>query len=158
MTTPIGPDFASKINNFTSDIAAFKQNITDSLLVGNSMYGPYGHAEVKSEVSERTKELTAKKEELRDEIKKQEAIIHRSDRDFTDVRHSLPETLPENRFHFIEDYTLVFVLIAYLFMIVIALHTYVLYSTESFAMALGKGLFYSFILTLISGMILYFIS
>ena len=155
MSTP--QDFATSITNFTTDIGSFKQSITDSLTVGNAMYGPYGHSDVTSEVSERTKELTKKKDELRETIKEQEAIIHRSERDFIDVRDTLPETIPTTRFHFLEDYTLVFLLITYFFMIAIALHTYVFYSSEPWMNALIRGSFYSIILTLLSGMILYYI-
>ena len=53
-------------------------------------------------------------------INKKEAIIERSNRDFTDIKDTLPETQPKKVLHFIEDYTLAFVTIAYLFMIVAA--------------------------------------
>ena len=98
----------------------------------------------------------AKKNQLREEIKQQEALINRSNRDFTDVRDELPETMPKKSLHFIEDYTLVIMCIAYLFMIVVGLHTYVIQSAENWLTALGMGLFYSFLLTLISGMLLYY--
>lgn len=156
MTTPIGQDFATNITDFKTDIASLKQNITDSLLVGKAAYGPYGHAEVTKDVSDRTAELTKRKDKLREDIQKQEAVINRSDRDFTDVRDTLPETLPNNRFRFMEDYTLVFLLIAYLFMMVVALHVYVTYSPEPWSTALVYGLFYSIMITLFAGLILYY--
>ena len=90
------------------------------------------------------------------EIQEQEAVIRRVDRDFADVRDQLPETLPNKSLHVLEDYTLAIVSISYLFMLIIALHTYVLHSSDNFLSALGKGLGYSILLTLISGMILYY--
>jgi hypothetical protein len=41
---------------------------------------------------------------------------------------------------------------------VVALHIYVMHSTEQWTSSLPWGLFYSFMLTLISGMILYYIA
>jgi len=138
------------------DIARLQATITDLITIGNSMYDPTTGS-MTAEVTSRNKELTEKKTKLTNEIKKQEAIINRTNRDFTDVRDQLPETIPNKRFHLIEDYTLVMMSIAYLFMIVVALQTYVLYSPDNWVSALGKGLFYSFILTLISGAFLYYL-
>jgi hypothetical protein len=78
-------------------------------------------------------------------------------RDFTDVRDQLPETIPDKKLHFIEDYTLVILGISYLFMILIALHTYVLKSEEAWTMSLLRGLMYSIPISLIVGMIIYYI-
>jgi hypothetical protein len=151
-------DLASRITDFTTDIASLKQNITDSLIVGNSMYGPYGQSTIISEVNLRTSELKNKKKTLEDKQKALDGIINRSNRDFTDLRDTLPETIPTSRFNFLEDYTLVLLCISYLFMIIVALHTYVLYSEESWVTALLRGLLYSILLTLLSGMILYYIA
>jgi hypothetical protein len=149
-------DLATTITDFTTDIGALKQNITDSLTVGNSMYGPYGHADVTSEVGNRTAELSARKTELKDKIKEQEAIIRRSDRDFTDVRNTLPETIPTKSYHVLEDYSLLILSLSYLFMLIIGLHTYVVLSTDTWSSALIRGLFYSLMLTLISCALLYY--
>lgn len=137
------------------DIARLKATITDLITIGNSMYDP-ATGSMTTDAASRNKELMAKKNQLREEIKQQEALINRSNRDFTDVRDELPETMPKKSLHFIEDYTLVIMCIAYLFMIVVGLHTYVIQSAENWLTALGMGLFYSFLLTLISGMLLYY--
>ena len=138
------------------DIARLQATITDLITIGNSMYDPTTGS-MTAEVTSRNKELMEKKTQLATEIKKQEAIINRTNRDFTDVRDQLPETMPNKSLYLIEDYTLVIMSIAYLFMTVVALHTYVLYSPDNWVSALGKGLFYSFILTFISGAILYYL-
>ena len=149
-------DLATTITDFTTDINKLKDNISNSLTVGNSMYGPYGHVAVTSEVDNRTTELNARKSGLKDKIKEQEAIIRRSDRDFTDVRNTLPETIPTKSYHVLEDYSLLILSISYLFMLIIGLHTYVALSTDTFASALIRGLFYSLMLTLISAALLYY--
>ena len=121
------------------------------------MYDPTTGS-VTADVLSRNRELSEKKMKIQNEIKEQEAIINRSNRDFTDVRDQLPETLPNQSLHFIEDYTIVILCSSYFFMILVALHIYVMYSTEQWTVALLRGLFYSFLLTLLSGMILYYIA
>ena len=138
------------------DITRLQATITDLIAVGNSMYDPTTGS-ITAGVVARNNELIEKKMKIQNEIKEQEAIINRSNRDFTDVRDQLPETLPNKSLHFIEDYTIVILCISYFFMIIVALHVYVMYSTEMWTIALLRGLFYSFLLTLISGMILYYI-
>ena len=138
------------------DITRLKATITDLIAVGSSMYDPTAGS-MTSDALSRNNELTAKRESLDEEIKKQESIVNRVNRDFTDVRNQLPETIPDKRLHFIEDYTLVILGISYLFMILIALHTYVLKSEEAWTMSLLRGLMYSVLISLIMGMIMYYI-
>jgi hypothetical protein len=148
-------DITTNITNFKSDIDSFKTTISDSLIAGANLF--VSQPGITSEVNMRTTELIAKKNKLNEDIKKQEAVIRRSERDFIDVRDTLPETIPNKKFHFLEDYTLVFLLISYLFMLAIALHTYVFTYDGVWTSALLKGGFYSLITTLLFGMILYYI-
>lgn len=149
-------DASNRTMSTDPDIARLQATITDLITIGNSMYDPTTGS-ITAQNTSRNKELMDKKTQLTNQIKEQEAIINRTNRDFTDTRDQLPETMPNKTLHFIEDYTLVIMCISYLFMIVVALHTYVLYSPDNWVSALGKGLVYSFILTLISGMILYYL-
>ena len=139
------------------DVTRLQATITDLISIGDSLYDPT-KGSVTADVISRNKELSDKKTKIENEIKEQEAIINRSNRDFTDVRNELPETLPNKSLHFIEDYTVLILCISYFFMVIIALHIYVMYSTEPLTIAIFRGLFYSFLLTLISGMILYYIA
>ena len=139
------------------DIVRLQSTITNLLTIGDNMYSPTAGS-VTKDVRMRNNELSEKKTKIENEIKEQEAIINRSNRDFTDVRNELPEKIPNKSLHFIEDYTLVILCISYFFMIVVALHIYVMHSTEPWTKSLSLGLFYSFLLTLISGMILYYIA
>jgi hypothetical protein len=139
------------------DISRLQATITNLLTIGDNMYSPVSGS-VTKDVIARNNELSEKKAKIENEIKEQEAIINRSNRDFTDVRDELPEKIPTKSLHFIEDYTLVILCISYFFMIMVALHIYVMHSTEQWTSSLPWGLFYSFLLTLISGMILYYIA
>jgi len=150
-------DAHNRIMTTDLDITRLQATITDLIAIGNSMYDPITGS-MTTEVASRNKELSEKKEKIQNEIKEQESIINRTNRDFTDVRDQLPETLPNKSLHFIEDYTIVILCISYLFMIIVALHIYVVYSTETLATALLRGLLYSVLLTFISGMILYYIA
>lgn len=138
------------------DITRLKATITDLIAVGSSMYNPTTGSMTADALSRNT-ELTAKKASLDEDIKKQESIINRANRDFTDVRDQLPETIPDKSLHFIEDYTLVILGISYLFMILIALQTYILKSDEAWTTSLLRGLMYSALISLIMGMIIYYI-
>jgi hypothetical protein len=139
------------------DISRLQATITNLLTIGDNMYSPVSGS-VTKDVMSRNNELSEKKAKIENEIKEQEAIINRSNRDFTDVRNELPEKIPNKSLHFIEDYTLVILCISYFFMIIVALHIYVMHSTEQWTSSLPWGLFYSFLLTLISGMLLYYIA
>jgi hypothetical protein len=146
-------DFIKKISNAENVIASAKITISDLLTTGSAIAGQ--QTNVHSDVSRINTELNAKVKTITEDIKKQEGIISRSERDFMDVRETLPETIPTPRFQFLEDYTMVFLMVSYLFMIAIAVHTYVFHYNGNWIVALLKGGFYSMILTFLFGMILY---
>lgn len=148
-------DFIKNISNAENEIASAKITISDLLTTGNAITGQ--QTNVHSDVSRINTELNTKVKTIMEDIKKQEGIISRSERDFMDVRETLPETIPTPRFQFLEDYTLVFLMFSYLFMIAIALHTYVFHYNGAWTIALLKGGFYSIMLTLLFGMIVYFV-
>lgn len=113
----------------TQDTGFLRASIGNSLHMGDSMFGEFGYADVSKQVNDRNAELKRKKEVLKKSIDKNEAIISRSGRDFTDVKDSLPETLPNTTLHVLEDYTVAVVLVAYLFMIL----SFIVYYTSQAA-------------------------
>jgi len=145
-----------KAQYLESDIASLRANVLDSLAVGDSMFGNYGHSDVSKQVQARNADLKAKKDELTNDINKKEAIIERSNRDFTDIKKNLPEVQPKTVLHFIEDYTLAILSISYLFMICILIYGYTItglpYSTR-FVQAFITSLFF----TMFMFMLLYYI-
>ena len=64
------------------------------------------------------------------DIDKKEAIIERSNRDFSDVKDTIPEIQKKTYINFIEDYTLASVVTSYLFMIISVIYIYTLKSYE----------------------------
>jgi hypothetical protein len=148
-------NFAQSTFKLQQDIEMLRGTVGDSLLMGDSIYGQFGIADVTKQVKARNEELKTKKEKLRDEIDKKEAIIERSNRDFTDVKETLPETQPKKVLHFIEDYTLAFLTIAYLFMIVALIYIYTITSDNKVTAAL-QGIVSSIFLTIFFYIILYY--
>lgn len=144
-------------SDLTTDIQTIRSQVEDGLAMGDSMFGRFAHAEVAREVKERTEELQRKKEELEREIQEKEALIQRVNRDFSDEKNKIPETLEQERIRFIEDYTLLFLSLAYVFMVVSAIVFYVMISEQK-PKAFAKGLGYAIVGTLLAYLLLNWIA
>jgi hypothetical protein len=140
-------------SDLLSDIQTIRSQVEDGLLMGDSMFGRFAHVDVAREVKSRTEELQRKKEALEQEIREKEALVQRASRDFTDVKHTLPETLERQHIQFIEDYTLLFLSLAYVFMVVSAIIFYVVISEQK-TKALGKAVGYAILGTMIAAILL----
>lgn len=140
-------------SDLLADIQTIRSQVEDGLLMGDSMFGRFAHVEVAREVNRRTEELQRKKDALEQEIREKEALIQRANRDFSDVKDALPETLERKRIRFVEDYTLLFLSLSYVFMVVSAIIFYVALSEEKMK-ALGKGVGYTILGTMLSGILL----
>ena len=135
-----------------SDIASLRANVFDSLTVGDSMFGNYGHQDVTKQVKDRNIELKVKKDGLMNDINKKEEIIQRSNRDFTEVKKNLPEVEPKTVLNFIEDYTLAILSISYLFMICVIIYGYTISGSPYFTrfiQAFGASLFFTMFMFII---------
>jgi hypothetical protein len=145
---------SSEIENINDQLTKVRAAINELFVIGNSLFSTNNGGGA-NYVKDQNTILEAKKNKLLDISKRQQSDINRYNRDFIDTK---PETIENKRFHVLEDYTLVFLCISYLFMLLVGLHTYVFHSDEPFTTALFKGLLYAFILTMLSGMMLYYIS
>lgn len=159
-------DFSKNTTKLQNDIVMLRASIGDSLLMGDSIYGTHGVHEITNQVQARNKELKRKKDILKDRITKSDAIIERSNRDFSDVKDTVPEPEPKKLLHFIEDYTVAFLGMAYLFMLVALNYLYVrtqstqlTEATQSINyVAILRGIFGSGIITVIAGIIFYYVA
>ena len=127
-------DFAENTFKLNKDIESLRAMVGDSLVLGDTIYGKTGSAQIVNEVKARNDTLKAQKGKLLTQVDKDEAIIERSNRDFSDVKDTLPETQTTKVLHFIEDYTLAFLSMAYLFMLVSIIY---IYTIQSEAMLTG---------------------
>lgn len=149
-------NIGQQLVNLENDITSLRSTILESLLMGDSMFGTAGHIDIRNEVKNRNQKLKEEYEKLRDNIDKKEAIMRKSNRDFTDVRDTLPEKQSTQRLHVFEDYTVAFLSISYLFMIISFIYVYT-YSSESKITSFFKASLISFILTLFLFILLYYL-
>jgi hypothetical protein len=126
-------------------------------MVGDSTFTVQGNEKgIVKDVKERIDVLETEKKELEKEIDRQHQLIQTSNRDFSDVKDTIPETQPERFLYFIEDYTLSILAMAYLIMVVAAasFHTYL--SLDTWA-ALLESLVGLSVLTIFLFMLLYYL-
>jgi hypothetical protein len=106
---------------FTGQTAVFN----DLMATGDTFFGTSPSATAVQEVSQRNKELKKRAGTLVREVQQSTARIEQMERDFLDVKETLPESLPNQTIHVLEDYTLVVLLAAYLFGAVAVLFYYI---------------------------------
>jgi len=158
-------NFANNVNKLHDDIIMLRAHVHDSLLMGNIVYSKHGE-DITKQVKDRNEELRKKKETIMNDIDKKEAVIERSNRDFSDIKDTLPEKQPKKYINVIEDYTLAFVVISYLFMILSVIYVYALKSYDSspkdsyknWVFPLLQGIVGSSFLTCFMYMVLYYFS
>ena len=121
------------------------------------MFGQFGYQDIAKQVKERHIELKTKKEKLLKEVDKNESIIERSNRDFSDVKDTIKEPQPTRVLRFIEDYTLAIVIISYIFMIISIIYVYTA-SSELKLVAFGKIFIGSCLLTMFLCMLMYYLT
>ena len=147
----------SPADQLKDDIKQILGEVNDALMVGDSAFLVMDNEKgIVKDVKERIDALETEKKELEKEIDKQHQLIQTSNRDFSDVKDTLPETQPERFLYFIEDYTLSILAMAYLIMVVAAssFHTYL--SLDTWA-AILESLVGFGILTIFLFMLLYYL-
>lgn len=150
-------NFASNTFKLQKDIESLTSTSGDSLIMGDAMFGQFGYQDIAKQVKERNVELKTKKDKILKEVDKNEATIERSNRDFSDIKDTIIEPQPKKVVRFIEDYTLLFLTIAYLFMIIAIMYVYI--STSDLKIvAFGKIFIGSCFLTMFLFMVLHYIT
>jgi len=149
-------NLASDTMNIDADIKGLQASIHDALLMGDQIVGQNSNTDVVRQAQLRNKELKETKQQFEADLRKKEAIINRTNRDFSDVKDSLPQTQSDKVLHVAEDYTVAILLIAYVFAILGFITSYVIQSSE-FWSGLGQALVASVIFTMLSTLILYYV-
>ena len=132
------------------DIQTVKNSITDSLTTGDATVGNATGVTVSNEIRTRYSDLKTKSDKLEKEIKDKQSMIDKVNRDFIDHDKNVNQT----KILFLEDYTMFFVLISYLFMIFIFIFVYTT-AADNKLYAFGQAFFGSVIFTIAGGMMLY---
>jgi heptaprenylglyceryl phosphate synthase len=147
----------SPAEQLKDDIKQILGKANDALMVGDSAFLVKDNEKgIVKDVKERIDALETEKKELEKEIDHQHQLIQTSNRDFSDVKDTIPETQPERFLYFIEDYTLSILAMAYLIMVVAAssFHTYL--SLDTWA-AILESLVGFGVLTIFLFMLLYYL-
>ena len=139
------------------DIELLRANVQDTLALGDTMFGQFGHNEVSKQVKYRNDDLQMQVSSLEKEIDKGQAIIDRNNRDFIDVKRTLPEKQPKKILHFIEDYTMALLAISYLFMCIVGIYFYSMMSGAFDMSKCIQAIGYSGLISIIIGMLLYYL-
>ena len=147
---------ATDTMNIDADIQGLKASIQDALLMGDQIVGTNSNTQVVRQAQLRNKELKETKTALEVDIRQKEAIVNRTNRDFADVKDSLPQTQSNQILHVVEDYTVAILVVAYLFAILGFITSYVIQAAE-FWSGLGQALLTSTIFTMLSTLILYYV-
>jgi len=147
---------ATDTMNIDADIQNLKSSIQDALLMGDQIVGQNSNIQVVRQAQLRNKELKETKNDLEVDIRKKEGIINRTNRDFSDVKDSLPQTQSNQILHVVEDYTVAILVVSYLFAILGFITSYVIQAAE-FWSGLGQALLASTIFTMLSTLVLYYV-
>jgi hypothetical protein len=150
-------NFAANTLKLQQDISALSATTMDTLVMGDTMFGQFGYNDIAKQLQSRNSDLQTKKDNLLKEVENSEALIERSNRDFSDVRDTVPEPQPKRFVRFIEDYTLAILSISYLFMIIAIIYVYTA-TADIKLIAFGKSLVGSVLLTMFLFMLLFFLS
>jgi hypothetical protein len=148
---------ANDVVEYEDDISDLRSMITNDMTTLNGLYATSAtNVNATNQASIQTDQLEKRKKELIKDVEMKEAIINRSNRDFSDVKDTLPERLPKKTLNVIEDYTMAILAMSYLFMVIAAVYLYTITSTEPMS-AMLRGIGYATVVSLFAWMGLYYI-
>lgn len=135
---------------FESDEAVYQ----DLIITGDTLFGSSSSDTQIADIRSRNSELKKLKEKLVAEIKSASSREEQANRDFLDTREALPETLPKKVVRTLEDYSVAFFILAYLFAGIAIVYLYVV--MNQFAVgAIVTGLVVFVVVSLIVGVMLF---
>jgi hypothetical protein len=151
---------ADDVNEYKNDIDDLRAMILSDMNTMNELQPLYAttlsSTGTTSNSSLQTTQLQNRKNDLIEDLKKKETIINRSNRDFSDVKDTIPENLPKKTLNVVEDYTMAILAMSYLFMVIAAIYLYTITSTEPMS-AMLRGIGYATVISLFAWMGLYYI-
>lgn len=106
---------------FESDEAVYQ----DLIVTGDTLFGSSSSDTQIADIRSRNSELKKLKDKLVAEIKSATSREEQANRDFLDTKEALPESLPKKVVRTLEDYSVAFFLLAYLFAGIALVYLYV---------------------------------
>ena len=139
------------------DIKDILGKANDALMMGDTVFTVQGNENgIIKDLKDRIEVLEKEKKDLEQEIDKQHQLVQTSNRDFSDVKDTIPETQPERFLYFIEDYTLGILALAYLIMLFASISLRTFLSSDK-AKTFLESLVGSIIFTIFAFMLLYYL-
>ena len=108
--------FFSQLENVQEFFQDQFAQFNDMVALGDKFYGTSANSTVIAEVSQRNKDLQATLETVQKDTKQFQATTERHERDFLDVKGSLPERIPTQRLNVLDDYTMLLLTVSYIMM------------------------------------------
>lgn len=147
----------SPTEQMKDDIKQILGKANDALIIGDNVFTVQENEKgIIKDLKSRIDTLEAEKKELEQEIDRQHQLIQTSNRDFSDVKDTIPETQPERFLYFIQDYTIAILAIAYLIMLFAGISFRTFLSSDK-AKTFLESLVGSVILTIFAFMLLYYL-
>jgi hypothetical protein len=148
---------ASSADQLKDDIKQILGKTNNALIMGDTVFTVQENEKgIIKDLKDRINVLEQEKKELEQEIDKQHQLVQTSNRDFSDVKDTIPETQPERFLHFIEDYTIAILAIAYLIMLLAGISFRTFLSSDK-AKTFLESLVGSIIFTIFAFMLLYYL-
>uniref|UniRef100_A0A6C0DFN0 Uncharacterized protein n=1 Tax=viral metagenome TaxID=1070528 RepID=A0A6C0DFN0_9ZZZZ len=157
-------DELQKANTLLENIESVKDTVQlqtaqfqDSLILGDQFFGSSANSTALNEVAQRSNDLKARKAQMEETLQKSRGAAERLDRDFIDVKETLPETLSTRIIHMLDDYTLVVLMISFFFMVLSLVFIYAAtqgYTLISILKGSGYGLLLSVFMFVFASIIL----
>lgn len=139
-----------------NDKASLRAKIHDLLLLGDKIALDKLYNTNKLTDSH-TNDLNKRVNLLQEKLNEKKAMIDKLNRDFSDVRDKMGETIPNSKINVVEDYTVMCAMISYAFMIIASIYYSVAFS-ENKMYALIKAIIIAIFVTIIALMLLYYIA
>jgi hypothetical protein len=142
----------------SQNIKEMSSKVMDTLYIGDSLYYANANSGILKQVQESNSDIKNKNKILSEKVQKNNAIIERANRDFTDLKDELPEKLEDNKINLVEDYTLLFLFISYVFMLIACIYLYTQITMDELSIMITKIIIGAAFITMFFMMLLYYLA
>ena len=134
-------------------VVLLQKDIDKAISIGDALF----NTNISDDVIQRNHELNKEKTKLIQDKTEKKRIIKTHERIFSDIKKNIDEVESPTTLHVLEDYTLMFLCISYLFMLCMCFGFYI-YTQEFTYYVVTKAIVASILITIFLGMTLYIIA
>ena len=129
-------------------------DIDNLLAIGDKIFNGNLENSIK-DIVDRNNELKTEKEKIKNENDEKKRLINIYERDFSDTKENVNEVQNPNMLNVLEDYTVMFLLLSYLFMLSICIIFYISNQAQVDIYIIIKTMISALLLTIFLGIMLY---